>query len=355
MKFGLHYQISLSEGQTSVQRYSDTIEQAVASEALGFESVWPVEQHFWSPLSILPAPLILLGGIAARTKTLKLGTAVVLMTLAHPLRVAVEAAMIDVMSNGRLELGVGRGSLALHFKGFGLTPEDNRARMLEGIEMIRGAWSNERLSFSGRFYNATDLEVTPKPVQAMPVIRVATNSEDSFVEHGRLGFPIFVGTHVNNFQRLRQLLPTYFEARRAAGHPDLGGDEVTMLVPFFVGESREQVKRDIEHSVKNNFIAAASLPAENEWLKQVLERFRHTTYEQADEASCIFGPPDYCIERLLKLRSEFGAGRVICWFNFGGQVPHKTVLGSMELFSTKVLPYVRDHQPVPLVRQTQPA
>jgi alkanesulfonate monooxygenase SsuD/methylene tetrahydromethanopterin reductase-like flavin-dependent oxidoreductase (luciferase family) len=269
--------------------------------------------------------------------------------LTHPLKVAEEAGMIDVLSNGRLELGVGRGSLAHHFRGFGVSQDDGRERMLEGIEMIRAAWTSERLNFAGRFFNAKDVEVVPKPVQAMPVIRIATNSKDSFVEHGRLGFPIFVGTHVNRFDGLRELLPIYRAARREAGYPDLGGDEVTMLVPVFVGDSHEQVRRDIEHSVRNNYDAAGNLPAESEWLKQVLERYRRTTYEQAAEDSCIYGPPEYCIERIDAIRRELGIGRMICWFNSGGQVPHKTVMRSMEMFAAKVMPSFKNHADRPVL------
>ncbi len=88
MKFGLHYLMSCADTQSPVQRYRDTVEQAVRGEALGFESVWPVEQHFNRNISILPCPALLLATIAARTQTLRLGTAIVQLPLNHPLRVA---------------------------------------------------------------------------------------------------------------------------------------------------------------------------------------------------------------------------------------------------------------------------
>jgi alkanesulfonate monooxygenase SsuD/methylene tetrahydromethanopterin reductase-like flavin-dependent oxidoreductase (luciferase family) len=116
MKFGLHYQLACSDAQTAVQRYRDTIDQAVYAEALGFESVWPVEQHFNPNLSILPSPLLLLAAIAERTRALRLGIAIVLLPLSHPVRVAEEVATLDVISNGRIEFGVGRGAIPNHFQ-----------------------------------------------------------------------------------------------------------------------------------------------------------------------------------------------------------------------------------------------
>jgi alkanesulfonate monooxygenase SsuD/methylene tetrahydromethanopterin reductase-like flavin-dependent oxidoreductase (luciferase family) len=115
LKFGLHYLVSCSDFQSPVQRYADTLEQATSAEALGFESVWPVEQHFDQQLSALPCPAIMLSAIAARTKTLRLGTAIVQLPLGHPLRIAEEIATLDVLSGGRVEFGVGRGAHPKHY------------------------------------------------------------------------------------------------------------------------------------------------------------------------------------------------------------------------------------------------
>src|SRR5580693_256999 len=120
MKFGLHYQMPCSGSQSPVQRYRDTLEQAAYAETLGFVSVWPVEQHFNANLSIMASPLLMIAALAERTKTLRLGIAIVLLPLSHPLRVAEEIATLDVISNGRVEFGIGRGSAPGHFRGFGI-------------------------------------------------------------------------------------------------------------------------------------------------------------------------------------------------------------------------------------------
>ena len=110
MKFGIHFLLSTAALQSPERRIRDTIEQAVLAESMGFESVWPVEQHFAREVSVSPCPAILLAAIAERTRTLRLGTAIVQLALHHPLRVAEEIGVLDVLSGGRVELGVGRGS-----------------------------------------------------------------------------------------------------------------------------------------------------------------------------------------------------------------------------------------------------
>src|SRR5262245_11259072 len=252
MKFGLHFQVPCRPEQSPVQRYRDTIEQAVHAEALGFEAIWPVEQHFNPELSISPAPLLTLSAIAERTRTLRLGIAIVLLPLSHPIRVAEEIATLDVISNGRVEFGIGRGSIPTHFSGFGLNQAESRERMLESLEMILQAWTTDRLSFQGKFYNVNNLSVVPKPVQRpYPPVRIAANSADTFELAGRLGYPIFVAAQVNPFRKIRELLPLYRDARAAAGHPALGGEEVTLLTPLYVGESQAQIRQELGPSIQH--------------------------------------------------------------------------------------------------------
>src|SRR5258708_13323413 len=198
MKFGLHYQLPCFGSQSPVQRYRDTLEQSVHAEALGFESVWPVEQHFNAELSITPAPLLLLAALAERTRNLRLGIALVLLPLSHPLRVAEEIATLDVISNGRVEFGIGRGAVPNHFRAFGVPIAENRDRFVEGLEVIRQAWTSDRVSLHGRFFDIERVAVVPKPVQQPhPPIGVAVNSEETLAMTGRMGLPIYVAAQVN--------------------------------------------------------------------------------------------------------------------------------------------------------------
>jgi alkanesulfonate monooxygenase SsuD/methylene tetrahydromethanopterin reductase-like flavin-dependent oxidoreductase (luciferase family) len=348
MKFGLHYQLPCYGEQSPMQRYRDTIEQAVHGEALGFESVWPVEQHFNAGLSIMPAPLLPLAAIAERTQRLRLGVAIVLLPLSHPLRVAEELATLDVMSNGRVEFGVGRGAIPNHFRGFGVAQAESRDRLFEGLAIIRQAWTQDRVSFAGRFYQIDNIAVVPKPVQQPhPVIRVAANSEDTFELMGRAGYPIFAASQVNSFSRLRRFLPAYRASRKAAGHPDNGGDDLSLLAPLYVGLSRDEIRRDTEPGIRHLLETVASLytsgtpksEAGARHLMQLAQKAREATYEQACDSMALFETPEACVERLQGLSEEFGMGRLICWFNPGGTIPHVQVMRSMRLFAERVLPH----------------
>jgi alkanesulfonate monooxygenase SsuD/methylene tetrahydromethanopterin reductase-like flavin-dependent oxidoreductase (luciferase family) len=348
MKFGVHYQLPCYGEQSPVQRYRDTIEQAVAAEALGFESVWPVEQHFNPNLSIMPAPLLPLAAIAERTQHLRLGIAIVLLPLSHPVRVAEEIATLDVISNGRVEFGVGRGAIPNHFRGFGVAQAESRDRLFEGLEIIRRAWTEDRVSFTGSFYRFENISVVPRPVQRpYPPIRVAANSDDTFEVMGRAGYPIFAASQVNSFNRLRRFIPAYRAARQAAGHPDNGGEDLSLLMPLYVGEDRAQIRRDTEPGIRHLLETVAGLYMENmpkteggaRRIMELAQKTRSTTYEQACESMAVFETPEACVERLQGFRDEFNMGRVICWFNPGGVLPHERVIRSMKVFSEKVMPH----------------
>lgn len=345
MKFGLHYQLPCRPEQSAVQRYRDTIEQAVYAETLGFESVWPVEQHFNAELSISPAPLLTLSAIAERTQSLRLGIAIVLLSLAHPVRVAEEIATLDVISNGRVEFGVGRGSIPSHFTGYGLQQSESRERMLESLELILQAWQSERFSFHGQFWTVENAAIVPKPVQQPhPPVRVAANSADTFEWAGRNGYPIFVASQVNPFRKIKELLPIYRQAKKAAGHGEQSLDDVTLLGPLYVAEDPVQLRRELEPSIRRFLQSIASIyasagPMPEGRIKEVMERVQQMTYEKVCEVMAIFETPEGCIARLKQYQQDFGMGRMICWFNPGGMVAHEHVLRSMELFAKKVMPH----------------
>jgi alkanesulfonate monooxygenase SsuD/methylene tetrahydromethanopterin reductase-like flavin-dependent oxidoreductase (luciferase family) len=350
MKFGLHYLLSCAEDQSPAQRYRETLEQAVHAESLGFESVWPVEHHFNSAASIMPCPALLLAAVAARTSTLRLGTAIVQLPLAHPMRIAEEIATLDVLSGGRVEFGVGRGGNPSHFAGFGVPMSESRDRMVEAVDYIRRAWSNDRFSFRGRFFQAEDLALAPKPIQRPhPPIRVAANSAETAAWAGREGYPVFFASNVNPLPKLRELVPVYRRARAEAPPGASGSDDLTLLMPLYVGEDRRSVERDVAPGVRQFAETAAAVfqglvarapEAERPKLQAIVEQLCGMTYQTVNAVTGIFDTPSACVERLLQIREEFNPGRVICWFNFGDVIPHDRVMRSMELFSARVLPHV---------------
>jgi alkanesulfonate monooxygenase SsuD/methylene tetrahydromethanopterin reductase-like flavin-dependent oxidoreductase (luciferase family) len=256
---------------------------------------------------------------------------------------------LDVLSNGRVEFGIGRGAIPTHFAGFGVPQAESRDRFVEALEVIVKAWTNERVSHAGRFFKVDNLSVVPKPVQQPhPPIRAAANSVETFEHMGRMGLPIFVATPINPFSKLKETLPIYRQARKAAGHADNGGEDVTLALPLFVGESQAQIRQVVEPSINHYLQSVAAIyrsaversetVAAN--LPERVERFGRTTYEQACESMAIFDTPEACVERLQRTREEFDIGRIICWFNIGGMISHMQVMRSMELFAAKVMPHL---------------
>src|SRR5947208_11284436 len=135
---------------------------------------------------------MVLAAAAQRAPRIRLGTAVTLLPLHNPVKIAEEAAICDILSNGRLELGVGRGTAPLHYNGYDIPMEESRERFDEALDFIIGAWTNESFSFDGKYFRASELTVVPRPLQRpYPPLRIAANSPDTFPFAARRNFPIF--------------------------------------------------------------------------------------------------------------------------------------------------------------------
>src|SRR5262245_63649711 len=160
-RFGVFHQAPEITGQTHGERFAEMLELIELADALGFDVAWLAELHFGGAFSLLSSPLMLVPVIAQRTPRIRIGTAVSLLPLHHPLSSAEQAATADVLSGGRLEFGVGRGSIPSQFHGFRVAVSENRARFDEALEIIRRAWTRERFSFQGAFYRVEDVCVVP--------------------------------------------------------------------------------------------------------------------------------------------------------------------------------------------------
>ena len=177
MEFGTFYQLPCAPGQSPLQRYEDTMMQIQQADSLGLDVAWLAELHFFPTFSVMPSPLLVASALAQRTHRIRLGIAVNLLPLHNPLRNAEDAATLDILSNGRLEYGAGRGSIPLHFAGFNVSLEESRERFLEALDVVLLAWTTESFSHEGKYYQYRDVQVVPKPLQRPhPPIRIACNS-----------------------------------------------------------------------------------------------------------------------------------------------------------------------------------
>src|SRR5213594_847663 len=234
MRFGLLFQAPEATGQTHAERYAEMFDLIALADSLGFDVAWLAELHFGGAFSLLANPLMTVPVIAQRTRRIRIGTAVTLLPLHHPLSCAEQAATADVLSGGRLEFGVGRGSIPSQFHGFRVPVSENRARFDETLEIIRLAWTRERFGYRGAFYQVEDVSVVPRPVQRPhPPIRVAVHTAESFAHIGDLGLPIYSGTTTTPLPQLREYMALYRAHHAAAGHT-WQSDQMALKPPVHV-------------------------------------------------------------------------------------------------------------------------
>ena len=345
MKFDIFYQLPAARTQNVQTRYRELIDESIEADRLGFDTVWLAEVHFVPRFSTMPTPLLLLAAIAERTTRLRLGTAVNLMPLHHPLRLAEEIATLDVLSNGRVEFGAGRGAFLLNYRGYGVDMIASRLLFAENLEFVTRAWTEERLTFRGEHFKAESVEVIPKPLQKPhPPIRLAANSVDTFVFAGEHGYPIFAGGPVNPIPVLGERLVIYKDALTKAGK-QLPKDWLAAALMVQVGRDRASVRTTIEPSLRHYFSSVGEIiepegpsPEQQAQFKAMQERLRAVPYETVDSTMGIFGDAQYCIDRIAELRDKFNFSRLVCWFEVGGQSGHRNVIDSMRAFAEKVMP-----------------
>ncbi|MGH7045457.1 MAG: LLM class flavin-dependent oxidoreductase [Stellaceae bacterium] len=342
MRFGFFDQLPCASGFSEAQRYRDILAQIELGDTIGFDTVWLGELHFSRSFSILADPLMVLAAAAQRTRRIRLGTAVTLLPLHNPVRIAEAAATADILSGGRLELGCGRGTAPLHYAGYDIPQEESRERFDEALDFIIGAWTSESFSYAGKHFHADGLSLTPRPLQQPhPPVRIAANSPDTFPFAARRRLPIFATPLINPPDKLKEGLGIY-----RAGLPD--GD-AALAFPVHVTTSRAQARQDCEAGLMRFLHEAAARLAplgqadikSFEAFRQVLARIERVTFEDMDREMGVFGDPDYCVDRVRQLEREYGMNEFICYFNQGGIMDHEMVRRSMTLFAEKVMPHCR--------------
>jgi alkanesulfonate monooxygenase SsuD/methylene tetrahydromethanopterin reductase-like flavin-dependent oxidoreductase (luciferase family) len=228
MDFGLFFLMQRDEQWSEQAVYDSDLEQMLAAEPLGYHSVWIAEHHF-NDYGLCPAPPVMAAFVAARTTTLRLGMGVSLLPLHHPVDLAEQLAVLDVVSGGRLDVGIGRGGTLQDYQTFRSERADARQRVEEGIALMRQCWSGAPFDFTGTFNAAERLHVRPRPVQRPhPPLFVACNSEDSVLSAARLGLPTLSSFFVP-LPELKRRRHLYRETARAAGRSEAEVDALERL------------------------------------------------------------------------------------------------------------------------------
>ena len=284
--------------------------------------------------------------VAERTRRIRIGTAVTLLPLHHPLACAEQAATADVLSGGRLEFGVGRGSIPSQFHGFRVPVSENRGRFGEALDIIRLAWTRERFSYDGTYYQVEDVSVVPRPIQRPhPPIRVAVHSSESFAHIGGLGLPIYSGTTTTPLPQLREFMAIYRARMAEAGHT-WHPEQTALMLPVHIADTgaaaRDAMRPGVRKYYENLRTIFSALPdsyAEHlPRLKIIEDTLASVPYEKFFRDQAVFGDVAEVIDRLQAAAEEFGLSQIICWFDQGSMLPRPEVERTMRRFAEQVMP-----------------
>jgi alkanesulfonate monooxygenase SsuD/methylene tetrahydromethanopterin reductase-like flavin-dependent oxidoreductase (luciferase family) len=345
MHFGIFIE-EMRHGLSQASAFQEAFELVDTADAWGVDCVWLGQIHFNPARSVISASLLVASAIATRTRRLRVGTAIQILPLNHPLRIAEEVATVDQISHGRFEFGIGRSGAPRAYEVFGVPYAESQARFREALEIIREAWKGEPFSYTGEFFRVENATVSPRPYQnPHPPIRMAATTEETFPMVGRLGLPVFVGLRIADIPELREQVRTYRQAWREAGHP--GEATVYLRIPIYAGATDKAALEEPRESITYYFARQAELarsgvgragtgPAERRQAQA--DRMAALTYEEILGKKVAFGSAAGLIDRLTQLREELGLSGIVAELNPGGLIPAELERQSLQILTHQVMP-----------------
>ena len=352
MKFSAFLLFHRPDRNKSIKEvYDYNIRVAELLEELGFDGAWVSEHHF-RDYGTVPSLFTMLGYLAGRTENLRLGTGVVVLPLHNPIHVAEQAAQLDVMSNGRVDLGLGRGYQSIEFDGHGMDLSEARDRFDEGLDLMLGLFNNETYRHEGKFYKSGDAELSPRPIQdPHPPIYVAAVSPETVERYAARGLPILADPAAP-FKKVHQAADTWHRIAAENGH-DAANTDLVVSRSVWLADSVEQAKADqarFEASFdRARIFNEKSAPIdsktgetakgfefwEGRYLKggEVGNDFR---WEQLE----VIGDPKRVIGQVAMLQ-EFGFNHLMCDFGSTRHVPFEEMKKAITFFAKEVMPAFR--------------
>ena len=346
MEFGSFMEFPPVSNGNQTAAFDRALHEVETAEAVGLDAIWLAELHGAPERSVLSAPMMTASAIAARTKTIKIGIAVQVLPLSHPLRLAEEAATIDQISHGRLIYGIGRSGVVRTYEDYGISYAESRERFAETLEVLKLAWTQPRFSYQGKYHSFDNIALTPKPwQQPYPELRMAAATPETFPQIGRMGLPIFVAVRQGPFVQLAEHIKAYRTAYEEAGHPGRG--RVFLRVPAYLAETRETARAEARDSLMSFFAYQAELGRDSarraggevalQRLRRV-ERLEALTYDEALATQVIIDEPHGFAARLREVEAEIGLDGILAELNCGGKIPQDRVLNALRLLCAEVKP-----------------
>jgi alkanesulfonate monooxygenase SsuD/methylene tetrahydromethanopterin reductase-like flavin-dependent oxidoreductase (luciferase family) len=367
VRFALFYEIPVARpwGPDSERiAYQNTLEQAIWAEQHGWNGVWTVEHHFLEEYSHCSNPEVLYGAIAARTTEIRIGYGVRLMPQPynHPVRTAESVAVLDLISNGRVDFGTGRSSTRAELEGFGIDPRRTREMWREAVGHVVGCWMNDEYSFDGEYWSMPRRRVLPKPLQKPhPPIYGATSSADGHREVGELGLGLCSFAVGVPPEAVKEKIDIYRDAQKRCERP-LGAfvnDQAATFTMTVCAPTKEEAwataRESFEWYPKHGarlIGSVAELMAERQ---QELGNYAYAadmkkTDDQglldllsleylAESGAAVLGPPDDCA-RLCERYEAAGVDLLLCLVN-PYKIGHSQVMQTIELMGRDVIPKFR--------------
>jgi alkanesulfonate monooxygenase SsuD/methylene tetrahydromethanopterin reductase-like flavin-dependent oxidoreductase (luciferase family) len=325
MEFGIFHEFWSTGARSQPEAFAHSFAQVEAAERWGLDVVWLAEIHMNPTRSLLSAPLAVASAIAARTGHIKIGTAVQILPLGHPLRLAEETATIDQISGGRLIFGVGRSAFPRAYNAYGISYEESQERFAESLDIIRKAWTEPVCSHRGRYYGFDNFTLVPRPVQQPhPEIRIAASQHETYTAIGRLGYPLFSAVRASPLGELATHARAYREGWAEAGHR--GRARMYLQTPVYIAESQAAANAEAEAGMMRFSSYRADL------LRGPL------SYDEVLREKGIVGSPETVVARLRELREAADLDGVSAEINPGSMLSHEQVMRSLELWCREVMP-----------------
>ena len=313
-------------------------------EALGFDSFWATEHHFRFFGGMLPNPQLLLTAAAQRTSRMRLGSAVTLLPMHHPIRIAEDFAMLDLLSNGRVNFGAGRGMHPLEYATFNADWSTAQLRLPEALDIVVRAWRGAEFEWQGDHYRYPKITVYPQPLQKPhpPIYVTANRDPESFQMIGRRGYHLMTLPWIATNELQRARVEMYFKALREGGHT-VEQREVFVMYPAYIGETDSQARNDVlGHWCRWREFAFEAMgldPSKGEAYERM---FHHLDYDaMIHDNRAVFGGPDSCMRILQRVIETIAPTQIGLVFHFGGLRQDK-VLKSMERFCRFVMPRLKN-------------
>jgi alkanesulfonate monooxygenase SsuD/methylene tetrahydromethanopterin reductase-like flavin-dependent oxidoreductase (luciferase family) len=346
MEFGMFHEFPSLPGRSETAAFDEAMAQVDAAERWGLDVMWLAEIHFAPERTHLSAPLAIASAIAARTSRIKIGIAVQVLPLCHPLRLAEEAATVDQISRGRLIFGVGRSGVVGTYDAYQVPYGESRERFAEIFDIVTRAWTEERFSYDGKYHSFHDVACAPHPYEnKLPPIRIAASTPDTFPAIGALGYPVFASVRHATWADVAPQIASYQEGWQAAGHPGRG--QAYVSAPIYLAETEERARSEAEASVTHFYrlqyelIADSARRSGRQAFIDRAERLRTLTYADVLGGNVIVGTPDSVAARLRQLQHEVGFDGILAELNCGGLIPHDRVLNALRLLCEEVMPRFR--------------